>query len=72
MCRQYFKIPNDFIILTYSTNKMENVVKYKDTLPYSLYANVVYKFKCGSCNATYVGQIGRHLRTVYMSILVYH
>ena len=54
-------MPNDSIIFTYSTNKMESLFKYKDTLPDSLRANVVYKFKCGGCNATYVGQTGRHL-----------
>ena len=39
---------------------MESLFKYKDTLPDSLRANVVYKFKCGGCNVTYVGQTGRH------------
>ena len=33
----------------------------KNTSPYSLYANVVYKFICRSCNAAYIGQTGRHL-----------
>ena len=42
---------------------MASLFKYKDTLPDCLCANVVYKFKCGGCNATYVGQTGRHLRT---------
>ena len=40
---------------------MESLFKYKDTLPDSLRANVVYKFKCGGCNATYISQTGRHL-----------
>ena len=40
---------------------MESLFKYKDILPDSLRANVVYKFKCDGCNATYVGQTGCHL-----------
>ena len=42
---------------------MESLLKYKDTLPDFLCTNVAYKFKCGGCNATYVGQTGRHPRT---------
>ena len=36
LCRQYFKIPYDSIIFTYSTINMESFFKYKDTLPDSL------------------------------------
>ena len=40
---------------------MESSFKYKNTLSGSICASVVYKFKCVGCNATYVGQAGRHL-----------
>ena len=35
--------------------------KYKDPIPSSLTSGVVYKYKCSSCNATYIGKTIRHL-----------
>ena len=32
----------------------------KDRLPRALRSNVVYKFTCGVCNASYIGQTTRH------------
>lgn len=32
----------------------------KDTLPKELASNVVYRYKCSSCDATYIGKTSRH------------
>jgi len=48
----------------YSINKLGTVIKgHKDTLPNSSQMNVVYKLNCKDCNASYVGQTSRLLRT---------
>ena len=34
---------------------------FEDKVPFNLHSNVVYKFSCGKCNATYCGETCRHL-----------
>ena len=36
---------------------------YKDVLPISVLSNVVYKYSCEHCSATYYGETTRHLKT---------
>ena len=36
--------------------------RFKDRLPYDLVSCVVYKFQCGSCNASYYVKTDRHLK----------
>ena len=36
-------------------------MQFKDKMPHCLHSNVVYKFSCGRCNATYYGETCRHL-----------
>lgn len=36
---------------------------YKDLVPVSMLSNVVYKFTCAQCPATYYGETTRHLKT---------
>ena len=40
--------------------RLASLFKFKDTIPTALRSCVVYKFKCGSCNATYYGKTRRH------------
>jgi len=48
----------------YSLNKLENFIKgQKDSIPKLLQTNLVYKLTCRDCDATYVGQTGRTLKT---------
>jgi hypothetical protein len=48
----------------FSLNKLRKFIKVqKDPLPSSAISNVVYKISCCSCNASYVGQTGRQIKT---------
>ena len=44
-----------------STTCFGNFFGCKDKVPFNLRSNVVYKFSCGTCNATYYGKTCRHL-----------
>ena len=44
-----------------STTRISNFFRFKDKMPYCLRSNVVYKFSCGRCNATYYSKTCRHL-----------
>ena len=46
---------NDFSI--------QNFFPYKDKVPVNILSNIVYKFKCEQCDATYYGETKRHLQT---------
>ncbi|KMQ89133.1 hypothetical protein RF55_11264 [Lasius niger] len=46
------------------TNKLNKFIKvHKDSLPKNAHNNVVYKISCGDCDASYVGQTKRSLKT---------
>jgi len=48
----------------YSLNKLGTFIKgQKDSIPKLLQTNLVYKLSCKNCDATYVGQTGRTLKT---------
>jgi len=48
----------------HSFNKLNSLIKvHKDKTPDSLRRNVVYKISCNDCDASYVGQTGRLLKT---------
>jgi hypothetical protein len=48
----------------YSLNKLNNYIKaQKDILPTQSHKNVVYRISCKNCDATYVGQTLRQLKT---------
>ena len=44
-----------------SSTHISNFFQFKDKMPFRLRSNVVYKFSCGRCNATYYGETCRHL-----------
>ena len=44
-----------------STTRLSKCFRFKDKVPFNLHSNVVYKFSCGKCNATYYGETCRHL-----------
>ena len=45
-----------------SQMNLSNVFRFKDRLPYERISRVVYKFQCGRCNSSYIGETGRHLK----------
>ena len=42
---------------------ISSMFPFKDPIPDDLKSNVVYKFKCGICNSTYIGETTRHFKT---------
>ena len=44
-----------------STTSLSKLLRFKDKVPFSLQSNVVYKFSCGRCSATYYDKACRHL-----------
>ena len=47
-------------IILKSGIKIGSLFNFKDPIPSNIRSLVVYKFKCGSCNATYIGKTERH------------
>ena len=41
-----------------------NYFRFKDCVPETLQSNFVYKFKCGSCTASYYGKTYRHMKAL--------
>ena len=51
------KLPHcNFRIVFQSKCKLINFFTFKDKIPIFLRSGIVYKFKCGGCNATYYGK----------------
>ena len=51
------------IKLAFSSLKIKNLIKIKDSVPRSLRSCVVYKFTRAGCNSVYVGEMCRHIST---------
>ena len=45
-----------------SQRNLSNVFRFKVRLPYELTSRVFYKFQCGKCNSSYIGEADRHLK----------
>ena len=43
-------------------SRLSNFFKFKDRLCKDLTSGIIYKFQCGSCNASYYGQTKRHFK----------
>ena len=44
-----------------SATRLSNFFRFNDKVPFNVRSNIFYKFSCGRCNATYYGEICRHL-----------
>ena len=42
--------------------KISNFFTFKDKIPSVLHSGIVYKFQCGSCNASYYGKTKRYFK----------
>ena len=49
-------------VVFHSPSRKSSFFKFKDRVPRALLSNVVYQFKCSSCNASYFGKTTRHLK----------
>ena len=49
-------------IIFQTGNRLKNYFRFKDRVPETLQSNFVYKFKCGSCTASYYGKAYRHVK----------
>ena len=55
---------NDIRVSFHSPNKMGKYIKVQKIIcPHTSKSNVVYKISCNNCDASYVGQTGRQLKT---------
>ena len=52
----------NFRIVFQAKCKLINFLTFKDKIPVFLRSGIVYKFKCGGCNATYYGKTKRHFK----------
>ena len=45
-----------------TSNRLKNYFSFKDVVPEPLRFCQIYNFTCGSCNASYIGKIFRHMK----------
>ena len=43
-------------------NRLRNYFHFKDSVPETLQSDLIYKFSCGSCTASYIGKTYRHFK----------
>ena len=57
------KLPHCKLQIVFQTKcKLINSFAFKDRIPVFLLSGIVYKFKCGDCNATYYGKTKGHFK----------
>ena len=57
------KLPYCNVQFVFQTKfKISNFFTFKDKIPSFLHSGIVYKFQCGSCNATYFDKTKRHFK----------
>ena len=50
------------IVISRATTRLSSLFSFKDKIPMYLVSGVIYKFKCGGCNSTYIGKTKRHTK----------
>ena len=56
-------------IIFKSSTRLANFFRFKDKIPLCLCSNIVYKFACGRCNATYYSKTWRQFRVGEHSVI---
>ena len=49
-------------VIFQSKNRLNSLLKLKDSIPLFFHCHLVYKFQCSNCDNTYHGEIERHLK----------
>ena len=52
----------DTKIIFSSSFKLKNFFKFKDVMPLLLASSVIYKYQCGQCPATYIGETKKQMK----------
>ena len=51
------------VIFAFQTGRaLSSLFPFEDKIPLNIKSLVVHRFKCGDCDATYIGKIKRHFR----------
>ena len=46
-----------------ASTRLQTLFSFKDKIPSYLQAGIIYKFTCGKCKSTYIGETTRHTKT---------
>ena len=49
-------------VIFQTNNRLRNYFRFKDSLHETLRSNLIFKFSCGSCTASYIGKTYRHFK----------
>ena len=49
-------------VIFQTNNRLRNYFRFKDSVHETLGSNLIYKFSCGSCTASYIGKTYRHFK----------
>ena len=49
-------------VIFQTNNRLRNYFRFKDSVHETLQSNLIYKFSCGNCTASYIGKTYRHLK----------
>ena len=56
--------PHVNLRLSFKNNfTISSMFRFKDVVPTSVKSNIVYKYQCGICHSTYIGESARHYNT---------
>ena len=48
------------MVIFRSQRRLSTIFRYKDMIPQSMQSYIIYRYKCGTCNSSYVGKSARH------------